>query len=122
MIVLEIKLANRSLYNLLEVAAERKEPIITEINHRKLGKTKALIEFARDNNYTVLVGNGTIAKMLIKEYGYRQIKSIKSNVESYMYFVYDECCHKEDISKLVNGGQLVLTGFQKNDDFYPESR
>lgn len=119
---MEIKLANRSLYNLLEVAAERKEPIITKLNHRKLGKTKALIEFARDNNYTVLVGNGTIAKMLIKEYGYRQIRSINSNIEGIMYFVFDECCAKEDISKLVNGGNLVLTGFQKSDDYYPERK
>lgn len=120
--VLEIKLAHRSLYNLLEIAAERKEPIITKINHRKLGKTKALIEFARDNNYTVLVGNGPIAKMLIKEYGYRDIKSIKSNLDGIMYFVYDECCPKEYISKLVSGGQLVLTGFQKSDNFYYERK
>ena len=30
---MEIKLAKRSLYNLLEVAAERREPIITELKH-----------------------------------------------------------------------------------------
>lgn len=119
---MEIKLANRSLYNLLEIAAERREPIITKMNHRKLGKTKALIEFARDNKYTVLVGSGTIAKMLIKEYGYRDIKSIKSNLDGIMYFVYDECCSKEDIEKLMNSGQLVLTGFQKGANFYTERK
>jgi len=113
---MEIKLANRSLYNLLEIAAERKEPIMTKLNHRKLGKTKVLIEFAKDNNYTVLVGNGTIAKMLIKEYGYRQIKSIKSNLDGYVHFVFDECCAKEDIDLLLEGKQLVLTGFQKSDE------
>lgn len=119
---MEMKLAHRSLYNLLEIAAERKEPIITELKHRRLGKSKALIDFARDNNYTVLVGNGTIAKYFIKEYGYRNIKSINSNLDGHKGFVYDECCSKKEISALIKSGQLVLTGFQKSDNFYPERK
>lgn len=119
---MEIKLAHRSLYNLLEVAAAKREPIITELKHRRLGKTKALINFASDNDYTVLVGSGTIAKMLIKEYGYRQIKSINSNLDGYMHFIYDECCAKEDINVLLRDKQLIITGFQKSDNFYPEGR
>lgn len=119
---MEIKLANRSLYNLLEIAAERREPIITKMNHRKLGKTKALIEFARDNKYTVLVGSGTIAKMLIKEYGYRDIKSIKSNLDGYRNFVFDECCPIEIVEKMMKHGGIILTGFQKSVNFYSERK
>lgn len=117
---MEIKLARRSLYNLLEVAAKRRKPIITKLKHRKLGKTTALIEFAKDNGYTVLVGNGTIARLLIKEFGYRDIKSIKSNLDGYMYFVFDECCPTEIIEKMMKQGQPILTGFKKHANFYKD--
>ena|SRR5690625_3857700 len=116
---MEIKLAERSLYNLLEVAAERKEPIITELKHRELGKTTALIEFAKDNGYTVLVGNGTIARHLSKEHGYAWIKSIRSNcMDGHKGFVFDECCPTEFIEKMIKQGRPILTGFKKSVNFY----
>lgn len=120
---MEIKLAHRSLYNLLEIGAEKRELIVTELKHRKLGKTKALVDFARDNGYTVLVGSGTIAKMLIKEYGYRHIRSVQSKVlDGHKGFVCDECCSKELIDKIIYSGQPIFTGFQKQENFYPTAR
>lgn len=120
---MEIKLAHRSLYNLLEIGAEKRELIVTELKHRRLGKTKALIDFARDNGYTVLVGNGTIAKMLIREYGYRRIRSVQSNtLDGHKGFVCDECCSKESIDKMILDGHPIFTGFQKHKSFYPVTR
>lgn len=117
---MEIELAHRSLYNLLEIGAEKRELIVTELKHRKLGKTKALVYFARDNGYTVLVGSETIAKMLIKEYGYRHIRSVQSKtLDGQKGFVCDECCPKEAIDKMICGGQPIFTGFQKHESFYP---
>lgn len=112
-------MANRSIYNLLELASAKKETITTTINHRKLGKTKALIQFAEDNKFCVLVGSRTIAKHLIKEYGYRQIRSLNSTIDGLgPFFVFDECCPIEKIEKLKDSGLIVLTGFEKDKDFY----
>ena len=120
---MEIKLARRSLQNLLEIAAGKRELIVTELKHRKLGKTKALVDFARDNGYTVLVGSGTIARLLIKEYGYRHVVSVQSKVlDGHKGFVFDECCSKEAIERMRDVGQPVITGFQKCESFYSEVR
>lgn len=114
-----MKLANRSIYNLLELASAKKETITTTINHRKLGKTKALIQFAKDNKYYVLTGNETIAKLIKKEYGYRQVKGIDSMLDGLgPFFVFDECCPIEKIEKLKESGFIILTGFEKDKDFY----
>lgn len=47
---MKLQLANRSIYNCLELAAKR-EYIEIELRHRKLGKTTALIQFAKENGY-----------------------------------------------------------------------
>src|SRR5699024_8523561 len=103
----------RSLYKTLEISAERREPILTEIKHRKLGKTTALIEFAKDNGYTVLVGSNEIARHLSKEHSYEWIKSIRSKcLYGHKGFVFDECCPTEIIEKMMQEGQPILTGFK----------
>lgn len=118
---MDLKLANRSILNLLELAGAKGEYIETELRHRKIGKTTALIQYAKENGYTVLVGNGTEAKYLEKEFGYRLIKSINSHsLEGLPFFVFDESVTKEQVQELKENGQVVLTGFLKNDDFYGE--
>lgn len=120
---MKLYLANRSIYNLLELAAAKREFIETELRHRKIGKTKALIEFAKDNNYTVLVGSNKIARMFMREYNYREIRTIKSKVlDGVKGFVFDECCSKEDIEKMISSGQHIITGFFKSPDFYDRVR
>lgn len=120
---MKLYLANRSIYNLLELAAAKREFIETELRHRKIGKTKALIEFAKDNNYTVLVGSNKIARMFMREYNYREIRTIKSKVlDGVKGFVFDECCSKEDVEKLILSKQPIITGFLKSPDFYDHVR
>lgn len=114
-----MELAFRSIYNVLEVSAERKQIINTTISHRKIGKTKALIQFAKDNDYCVLVGSKIIAKALIKEYGYKKIRSINSAcLDGLPPFVFDECCPREKIEQMKKNGHIILTGFAKKDSFY----
>lgn len=108
---MELLLAHRSIYNLLEIASVKKEDIKVTTNHRRLGKTKALMEFAKDNNYYVLVGNERIAELFKKQFKYKKIKSINSNLDGLGYFVYDECCDTKKIEKLKNSGIGILTGY-----------
>lgn len=118
---MKLQLAYRSIYNYLELAAAKGEIIQTELKHRKLGKTKALIQFAKDNDYTVLVGSGAIAEFLIKEHGYRNIRTIKSKaLDGHKGFVFDQCCSREDVKKLKDEGQPIITGFLDVENFYAE--
>lgn len=116
---MKLELANRSILNLLEIAAAKGEYIDVQLKNRKLGKTKALIQFAKENDYTVLVGSVTEAKFLIKEYGYRSIKSVNSyTLEGFSFFVFDESVTKKQVDTLRKNGKIVLTGFARIEGFY----
>lgn len=117
---MKLQLANRSIYNCLELAAAKREYIEIELRHRKLGKTTALIQFAKENGYVVLVGSVAEAKVLIREYGYRLIKSINSNLDGYPFFVFDETAPREKIEAMKEDGQIIITGFLRAEDFCGE--
>lgn len=59
---MELNLSFISISELLEKAAESNEIIYTRSNQRLLGKTTALIQFARENNSPVLMHDPRIAK------------------------------------------------------------
>ncbi|MFS0591729.1 hypothetical protein AB1L05_09015 [Cytobacillus horneckiae] len=110
---MKLQLANRSILQCLELAAERSELIETLVpHHRKLGKSKALVQFAKENNYTIIVHSGIAAKYLAQEYGYKNIKSINSKgLEGIRECVIDEMITKEDLEKLRGLGCTLVTGF-----------
>lgn len=113
MVSLKLQLANRSILQCLELAAERSELIETLIpHHRKLGKSRALVQFAKDNNYTIIVHSGIAAKYLAQEYGYKNIKSINSKgLDGIKECVIEEMITEEDLKKLQELGCTVVTGF-----------
>ncbi|WP_339161789.1 hypothetical protein [Siminovitchia sp. FSL W7-1587] len=116
---MELRLANRTIYNLLEIAALKDEYIRTLINHRKIGKTSALVQFAKDNGYFVLVGSTAIAKFLIREHDYKNIRTVNSiALDGIPGFVFDECCPIDRINQLKEKGFNIVTGFVKDEDFY----
>lgn len=109
---MELKLANRSILNCLELAAEKGVWIYITKKHRNLGKTTALVEFARLNHYTILVPNSMLEKHIKQWSGYRNVKSINSlTLNPLDPIVFEEGCKAEDINKLINKGHIVVTGF-----------
>ncbi|API92708.1 MULTISPECIES: hypothetical protein [unclassified Virgibacillus] len=115
---MKLQLANRSIYNCLELAAAKNEYIETELRHRKLGKTTALIQFAKENGYVVLVGSVNEADFLTKELGYR-FKSINSRtLDGFPPFVFDESVTRKQIEKIKESGHIIITGFIRSEDFY----
>lgn len=118
---MNFELANRSILNLLELASLKKEWIYTESRHRKLGKTKALIQFAKENDYLVVVPNNMVAKMYRRVHGYERVRSVRSTLwDGTPPIVFDEGCTKEQIESLDKFGVTVVTGFMKRNDFYDE--
>ncbi|WP_250634667.1 hypothetical protein [Bacillus subtilis] len=59
---MELNLSYMSISELLEKGAENNEIIYTRSNQRLLGKTTALIQFARENNSPILMHDSRIAK------------------------------------------------------------
>jgi hypothetical protein len=111
---LKLELANRSILNCLELAAEKGEFINTRRNQRYLGKTKALIQFAKENGYIVLVHNRIFARELQKQYGYELIKGIDYTIEGIDGLgpiVFDEGCSPAHINELTRNGHQIITGF-----------
>ncbi|UZN54088.1 hypothetical protein [Bacillus paralicheniformis] len=51
----ELNLAHMSISDLLEKAAEKNELIYIRPGQKKIGKTSALIQFARENHYPILM-------------------------------------------------------------------
>lgn len=119
-LILNLELANRSILNCLELAAEKGEFINTKSNQRCLGKTKALIQFAKENGNIVLVNNHIFARALQKQYGYELIKGIDYTIEGIdglgrivflRPIVFDEGCSPAHINELARNGHQIITGF-----------
>lgn len=64
------------------------------------------------------MGSVAEAKFLIKEYGYRLIKSINGNLDGHSFFVADETAPREKIETMKEDGQIIITGFLRVKDFY----
>ncbi len=91
-----------------------REPVPTNRQYRGLGKTTALIEFAKEHFLTVIVHSDTIAKSLINIHGYTKIVSIDS-----LYYSGYKLGEKYVFDEQVNEGKLysfvpknsVVTGY-----------
>jgi hypothetical protein len=113
---MEMLLGLRSIYNLLEVGAAKHELINIDIRHRKLGKTHALVEFARNHHYMILVGNGTRAKLIKQEFNYDLVRSINSNFDgAECECVTEDGITREQIDQFYQKwdkfGMIITTGF-----------
>lgn len=116
---MELQLAHRSIFNSLELAARTGELINTNRKNRKLGKTTALVEFARLNDYTILTPNSGVAKLINKYFGYKKVKSIKSyTLDALPGVVIEEGCTSEDIQSIKNQGINIITGFLFDDTVF----
>jgi len=112
----DLILSDKSIYeSLVSVKDNRVLISVRQGQQRAIGKTTALIKFAKENGYTVLVGNNAIAKMLAKHFKYNNIRSINSVLDGLGGVVVDECCPCDLVQKLVNRGHLLVTGFVKQD-------
>lgn len=115
---MKMHLANRSIYNLLELAAAKGELIEVNIRHRGIGKTKALVQFANENGFHVLVQNNHQAKMLSKEYGCERVKSINGVLDGIRHVVIDETITWKQIGEAKAAGMFIVTGFVRAENFY----
>lgn len=114
---MKLDLSQRSIKECLELATRRSEHVLTNRHQRTIGKTTALIEFAKENNYIAIVNCDAIANGLRFEFNYEKIIGIDRHhklnklSEDSNAIVFDECCKPEQIEQLVNLGFKVITGF-----------
>lgn len=114
---MKLDLSKRSIKDTLELAAKNGEHILTRSLQRMIGKTTALIEFAKEHNYIVTVNHEAIANGLRSDFDYKHIVGIDRINELNILdgcskeIVFDECCNPERIKQLVNQGFKVVTGF-----------
>lgn len=69
---MRLHLSDKTIYENLKIAGNRGEFITVELYHRLLGKTTALIQFAKDNDYVVLVQSEAMAKYLKRDHEYKK--------------------------------------------------
>lgn len=127
---MELDLAQRSIKECLELATRRGEHVLTNRHQRVIGKTTALIEFAKEHKYIVVVNDDAIANGLRFEFNYERIVGMNrihvSNIIDGLNkeIVFDECCKPELIEQLVNQGFKVITGFihDKHSEFGTNER
>lgn len=117
---MRLHLSDKTIYENLETAARNNSFLTTELRHRTLGKTTALIQFAKQRGYTVLVPNKTMVKHLINEHGYERIDCVNSLfLDGERNYVFDEGVTEEDIDRLTRiKGINIITGFMKSNRFY----
>ncbi|PGB25387.1 hypothetical protein COM06_17740 [Bacillus toyonensis] len=114
---MKLDLSERSIKECLKLAVERGENVLTNQHQRVIGKTTALIEFAIEHKYIVVVNNEAIANGLRFEFNYDhivgidRIHALKIIDGRNKEIVFDECCSPERIDQLVNLGFKVVTGF-----------
>lgn len=107
-----------ALVAILERAAIRREFVELPTETRCIGKTTALIEFAKKHRFAVIVGNEPIANALRKEYKYDFIYS-QNQMSFYgisidnkpARFVVDECVDHDKIKPIIDR-DLVVTGYK----------
>lgn len=120
---MKLDLSQRSIKECLELATRRGEHVLTNRHQRVIGKTTALIEFAIEHKYIVVVNDDAIANGLRFEFNYERIVGMNRihalNIIDGLNkeIVFDECCKPEQIEQLVNQGFKVITGFI-NDKHY----
>ncbi|ASB90844.1 MULTISPECIES: hypothetical protein [Bacillus] len=111
----ELNLAHMSISDLLEKAAEKNEFIFVRQGQRRLGKTTALMEFARENGYPVLV-NKAIVKIFHRKYPDVNIIGYVdgSEVDGLYNVVCDEGLPVDVVKRLHKLG-VLLTGFVREE-------
>lgn len=116
---MNLHLSNKTIYESLERAASRGELITTRINHRVIGKSTALAEFAKDNNYTVLTGSVPAAKLYRAEHNYVKVMSASSHLlDRGEKYVIEEGVTSEQLKALQNKGFCIVTGFKMSEKFH----
>ncbi|MCY8051749.1 hypothetical protein MOB99_15380 [Bacillus spizizenii] len=116
---MELNLSYMSISDLLEKAAEKNEIIYTRRNQRRLGKTTALIRFARENNSPILM-IPDMAHTYQKEHPDLTFIDYKDEIalDGLTNVVCDEGVPLKVIERLHGLGQL-LTGFAIEEEMVP---
>lgn len=116
---MELNLSYMSISELLEKAAENNEIIYTRWNQRRLGKTTALIQFARENNSPILM-LPDVARIYQEEHPDLTFIDYKDEIalDGLTNVVCDEGVPLEIIERLHGLGQL-LTGFAIEGEMVP---
>ncbi|MBV5122233.1 hypothetical protein [Bacillus halotolerans] len=116
---MRLNLSYMSISELLEKAAENNEIIYTRRNQRRLGKTTALIQFARENNSPILM-LPDVARIYQEEHPDLTFIGYKDEIalDGLTNVVCDEGVPLEIIERLHGLGQL-LTGFTIEDEMVP---
>ncbi|MCY8242174.1 hypothetical protein MOC08_13400 [Bacillus haynesii] len=114
----ELNLAHMSISDLLEKAAEKNEFIFVRQGQRRLGKTTALLEFARKNNYPVLTRR-EIARCYQQEHPDLNIIGYVdgSEVDGLYNVVCDEGIPFDAVKRLNRLGHII-TGFISEETLY----
>ncbi|MCY7912264.1 hypothetical protein [Bacillus haynesii] len=113
----ELNLAHTSILELLEKAAEKNELIHVRARQRRVGKTSALIQFARENNYTILT-----KKTMERSYQQRHPDlniigyADGSELDGLSNVVCDEGIPRDTVKRLHKLG-ILLTGFILENDY-----
>jgi len=112
----EMNLAHISISDLLEKAAEKNEFIFVRSQQRRLGKTTALLEFARKNNYPVLTKREVARCYQLEHPDLNIIGYVDgSEVDGLYNVVFDEGVPRDAVKRLYKLG-ILLTGFVRVDD------
>lgn len=98
-----------ALIKALEDASKNKQLIQVHEYMRQIGKTTALIEFAKKHDYYVVTHNATIARELSLKFNYAKVTGSLMNLRGVKGVVVDE---NVDASRLYDMGINVVTGFK----------
>ncbi|MFY0756261.1 hypothetical protein MHH84_03295 [Bacillus sp. FSL K6-1109] len=111
----ELNLAHTSILELLEKAAEKNELIYVRARQRCIGKTTALLEFARKNNYPVLTKREIARCYQVEHPDLNIIGYVDgSEVDGLYNVVCDEGVPKDAVKRLHKLG-VLLTGFVREE-------
>ncbi|WP_434174065.1 hypothetical protein [Bacillus paralicheniformis] len=111
----ELNLAHTSILELLEKAAEKNELIYVRARQRCVGKTTALLEFARKNNYPVLTKREIARCYQVEHPDLNIIGYVDgSEVDGLYNVVCDEGIPKDAVKRLHKLG-VLLTGFVREE-------